>query len=97
MSEIDQVRELLAQERNALAQEREALAREREALLTAIGEAVGGLLDKQYERIRSEMENSVKARQAEITTLQHVVAELRQLIAADRAVLIEPNPLRRTN
>jgi hypothetical protein len=62
------------------------------------GEAVGNLLDKQYDRIKSEIEDSMKARRIEIAALQQVVSELRGLINADSAKLVDiPSPLRRTN
>jgi len=86
-AQIDQVRELLAQER-------EALAHEREALLTAIDETVGKLLDKQYERIKAEVESSMKARMIELAALVQTVAELRSLITSEQAQVIESPPRR---
>ena len=80
-AQVDQVRELLAQER-------EALAQGREAILTAIGEAVGKLLDKQYERIESFM----KARSIEIAALEQTLGESRGLVASEKATLVEPPP-----
>jgi hypothetical protein len=85
-AQINQVRELLAQERVALAQAREAL-------LTDIGEAVGKLLDRQVQRI----ENAMAARNIEIEALQQrTIAELRALVSSEEARVIDGVPVTRS-
>ena len=82
----DQIRDLLAQER-------EALAREREAMLTAIGEEVGKLLDKQREEILALSENVVRALKIEVSACDVAVRELRHLIDSDHARVVDGTPV----
>jgi hypothetical protein len=86
IAQIDQVRELLAQERKALAQEREAM-------LTAIGEAIGRLLDKQREEILAHSENVIRALKIEVSACDVAVRELRHLIDSDHARVIDGKPV----
>ena len=85
-AQVDQVRELLAQER-------EALAQEREALLTVIGEEVGKLLDKQREEILALSENVVRALKIEVSACDVAVRELRHLIDSDHARVVDGTPV----
>jgi hypothetical protein len=81
-AQVEQVRELLAQER-------EALAREREGMLTATGEAVGKLLDQQREELKAYYENTIRALKIEMSALDVTVRELRALINAENAKLVD--------
>jgi hypothetical protein len=88
-AQIDQVRELLAQER-------EVLAQEREAMLTATGEAVGRLLDQQREELKAYYENTIRALKIEMSALDVTVRELRALINAENPSSSIPPHRRRT-
>ena len=88
-AQIDQVQKLLAQER-------EALVREREAMLTAVDEAVGKLL-AQYERIKSELEASMRARVVETEALKQTLGEIRSLVVSENDKLVDVPTARRVN
>jgi vacuolar-type H+-ATPase subunit E/Vma4 len=111
--QVDQVRELvremLAAERDIQRIEREAEHEaerdKREAeykQLTAeisevVGEAVGKLLDAQYERIKSELEASLRARVVETEALKQTLGEIRSLVVSENDKLVDVPTARRVN
>ena len=74
-----------------------ALAAERRAVLEGAGEAIRDLLDEQRATARDELADEARKLRIELCETQTVVAELRQLIASEKAHVIEPNPMRRVN
>jgi hypothetical protein len=71
-----------------------ALAKEREAVLTAVAEEISN----EREAMQGQLAEEVKSLRIEITALQAVIDELRAVILAESAKVIDlPNLMRRAN
>jgi hypothetical protein len=74
---------------------RAAIAEERAFLVEAIGSALAEMLDTERKEANAELSDEVRRLRIELAETQTTLSELRQLIASDRAKIVEdlPNPL----
>jgi hypothetical protein len=75
------------------------IADERAFMLAVVGGALGEALDELRKDAKNELSDRLRELRVDMCELQTTLAELRQVIAADRSgkVLDLPNPLRRVN
>jgi hypothetical protein len=83
------------------AAEREAwlttrLQKEREFVLSVVGKALGEVVGQAHKDARLELSEEVRKLRIELSNLETTLAELRQIVASERAKVVDmPSPLQR--